>query len=131
MSLDFITKLYIPIVMVACLCVGYVIKKWLPTDNKYIPTLMLVLGAVLGCVANKDIGLDFIVAGAVTGLASTGLHQVFTQIIEHPTAGSESGSNYADDHEANDPEDAVIEAPKKKVAKKSTKKASKSESEVK
>lgn len=82
MDLGFITDLYIPIVLVICLCVGFVFKKWVPADDKWIPTIMLILGAVLGCVANQEITLMSIGAGAVTGLASTGLHQVFKQLID-------------------------------------------------
>lgn len=81
MSLDFITELYIPIVLAACLVVGFVLKRWIPTDNKWIPTVLVLLGAVLGCVAGGSISLESIVAGAVTGLASTGLHQVFKQLL--------------------------------------------------
>lgn len=81
MDITWITEHYIPIVLVICLCVGFVIKKWMPADNKWIPTIMLVLGAVLGCVANQVINLEAIGYGAVTGLASTGLHQVFSQLI--------------------------------------------------
>ncbi len=82
MDLSFITEMYIPIVLVICLCVGFVFKKWVPTDDKWIPTIMLILGAVLGCIANQEISLMSIGAGAVTGLASTGLHQLFKQIID-------------------------------------------------
>lgn len=82
MNLEFITEMYVPIVMAACLVVGYVLKKWCPGDNKWIPTILVGLGAVLGCVASGGIALTYIVAGAVTGLASTGLHQVFKQLIE-------------------------------------------------
>lgn len=82
MDISWITEHYIPIVLVICLCVGFVIKKWIPTDNKWIPTIMLVLGAVLGCIAMQGITLESIGYGAVTGLASTGLHQVFKQLIE-------------------------------------------------
>lgn len=86
MSLEFITEYYIPIVLVACLIVGYVIKKSLDfIPNKYIPLILAVLGAVLGCVANTSITLETIVYGAFTGLASTGLHQAFTRIIEGST----------------------------------------------
>lgn len=84
MDLSFIMDYYIPVVLVACLCVGYAIKHitWLDkVSNEYIPGIMLVLGAVLACVANGSASLDMIVAGAVTGLASTGLHQAFTQVI--------------------------------------------------
>ena len=60
---------------------GIYIKKWCPADNKWIPTILVILGAVLGCVAGGEISLGNIVAGAVTGLASTGLHQVFKQLV--------------------------------------------------
>ncbi|WP_409016135.1 phage holin family protein [Anaerostipes caccae] len=87
MSLEFITEYYIPIVLAACLIVGYVIKKSLDfIPNKYIPLILAVLGAVLGCVATS-ITLETIVYGAFTGLASTGLHQAFTRVIEGNTEG--------------------------------------------
>lgn len=107
MDLNFISQLYIPIVLVICLCVGYVISKFVPMDNKWIPTIMLVLGVVLGCVANKNFELTTIAAGAVTGLASTGLHQVFKQLIESGKlySGDESRSGEVrDDIEVKDTE---------------------------
>lgn len=82
MALDFIKEMYIPIVLVICLCVGFIAKKWLPTDNKWIPTILAILGAILGCISFGGISLEAIGAGAVTGLASTGLHQLFKQLIE-------------------------------------------------
>lgn len=81
MDLSFINEFYMPIVLVACLIVGYCIKTsfdFIP--NKYIPTILAVLGAIIGCIANGP-GLEVIIAGAFSGLASTGLHQAFTQII--------------------------------------------------
>jgi len=80
--MEFLTEYYIPIVLVACLVVGYIMKKFMPTDNKWIPLTVTILGAVLGCIANKGISLEAIVAGAVSGLASTGLHQLFSQFID-------------------------------------------------
>lgn len=82
MSLEFITDMYIPVVMIACLVIGVILKKWYPLDNKWIPTILVVVGAVLGCVANGGIALDSVVAGAVTGLASTGFHQAFKQLLK-------------------------------------------------
>lgn len=84
MDLGFLTEYYIPVVVLACLIVGYCVKhiKWLEAiSNEYIPAILTVLGAVLGCVANSTVNLETIVAGAFSGLASTGLHQVFKQII--------------------------------------------------
>lgn len=81
MSLDFIKEMYIPIVLVICLCVGFIAKRWVPTDNKWIPTIVTILGAILGCISFGGLSLEGIAAGAVTGLASTGLHQLFSQLI--------------------------------------------------
>ena len=81
MNIETIKDFYIPIVVIACLVVGYILKKWVPTDNKWIPTVLAILGAILGCIA-QGVGLEPIVYGALSGLASTGLHQLFKQIIE-------------------------------------------------
>ena len=80
--MEFLSEYFIPIVLVACLVVGYLMKQFMPTDNRWIPLTVTILGAVLGCIANKSIGLEAIVAGGVSGLASTGLHQLFKQFID-------------------------------------------------
>ena len=89
MDLGFLNDYYIPVVLVACLIVGYCIKHiaWLEkVSNEYIPAILAVLGAVLACVSTASGGdsitLETIVYGAFTGLASTGLHQAFKQIID-------------------------------------------------
>lgn len=84
MELSFITEYYVPVVLVACLIVGYCIKHIKKLDaiaNEYIPTILAVLGAVLCCVSKASVSLEIIVYGALSGLASTGLHQAFRQII--------------------------------------------------
>ena len=84
MDLSTLNTYLIPIVVIACLIVGYCIKhiSWLDkVSNEYIPAVLAVLGAVLGCIANGNITLETVVFGALSGLASTGLHQAFTQII--------------------------------------------------
>lgn len=83
MDLSFITENFVPVIVVACLIVGYIIKAT-PLFNKvanaYIPVIVAVLGAILG-VATNGFGVEPIVYGAVSGLASTGLHQVFTKLL--------------------------------------------------
>lgn len=82
-NLEFLQELYVPIVMAVCLCVGYILKHWIEDlDNRIIPTVLAVLGAVCACVNVRDISLELITAGAITGLASTGVHQAFKQWIE-------------------------------------------------
>ena len=50
-------------------------------DNKFIPTILAVFGAVIACIAKQDIAVEVIVGGAFSGLASTGLHQAFKQLL--------------------------------------------------
>ena len=89
MELNFLSDYYIPVVLVACLIVGYCIKHvtWLEkVANEYIPTILAALGAVLAVLSaylgKSPITLETVVYGAFTGLASTGLHQAFTQIVD-------------------------------------------------
>lgn len=86
MNLEFVFEHFVPIVLVACLVIGYIIKKSLDIiPNKYIPMILAVAGAFISCVAGGGLTLDNVVYGAVTGLASTGMHQAFMRIIEGDT----------------------------------------------
>ena len=83
MDLKFITENFVPVIVVACVLVGYIIKATPPfakLANNYIPLIVTLLGAILGIMTN-GLTLEAIVYGAVSGLASTGLHQVFTQLL--------------------------------------------------
>lgn len=80
---ELITTLCIPMVLVACLALGYILKHWIKdVDNKLIPTILAVVGAVLSCLVNEGISVEIITAGVISGLASTGLHQTFKNLIE-------------------------------------------------
>lgn len=75
------------VVVVACLVIGYIIKhatffKWV--NNKDIPIILGVIGAIVNVFSN-GLSVDSIVYGALTGLASTGLHQAFKKFIENQT----------------------------------------------
>ncbi len=85
MDLNFLTEYYMPVVAAACLIVGYCVKHitWLEkVSNQYIPAVLAALGAVLACMASSSTSLEVMVAGAFSGLASTGLHQTFKNIIQ-------------------------------------------------
>ena len=83
MNMEYIDGLIMPIITAGCLCIGYVMKKWMPTDDKWIPTVLLILGAVSGLIM---FGLDYegIVKGMVSGLAAVGMHQAFHQHLKLP-----------------------------------------------
>ena len=82
--MEFLNEYMIPVVLGLCLVVGYIIKKWVnDVDNKYIPTIVTVLGAFLAVWFNSwVVKPEIILSGLITGASSTGLHQLFTQFIE-------------------------------------------------
>lgn len=92
MNFSDLTQYFVLVVVVACLIVGYIIKTSLDfIPNKYIPTILSVLGAVLNCIVG-GVSVDTIVYGALMGLASTGMHQAFTKFVEsnHSTDSSDA-----------------------------------------
>ena len=69
MDFAFINEYMVPVVLVACLVVGYILKQWITDlENKYIPTILAVLGAVVSCVANNSVDLNNLVYGPLQGL---------------------------------------------------------------
>ena len=77
---------YLNLIIVGlCLLFGFIVKKWVKdVDNKWIPTIVAIAGALLAVWINLDnVTLEAIVGGAVSGLASTGLHQLFKQWIDN------------------------------------------------
>ena len=82
MDLQFIAGFAEPVVIAICLCVGYVIKNSLDfIPNKYIPLIMAVLGVVSNVLIKKGISGDIFLGGMFSGLASTGLHQTFKNLL--------------------------------------------------
>ena len=81
MDFTVLTEHFVLVVVVACLIAGYVIKTLDFIPNKYIPTILAVLGAALNAIVS-GVSVETIVYGALMGLASTGLHQAFTKFIE-------------------------------------------------
>lgn len=86
--MDYISILnehFVVVVWVACLVIGYCIKHasfLSKIPNNDIPVILAVLGAVVNCIVG-GFGVESIVYGALTGLASTGAHQAFTKFIEN------------------------------------------------
>ena len=74
----------VPVIVGLCLIVGYIVKNFIGADNKLIPTLVTVLGVALAVWMNwPAITPEIILGGAVSGLASTGMHQMFKQWIDN------------------------------------------------
>ena len=73
-----------PVIVALCLIVGYIIKHWVrDADNRIIPTVVTVVGIAAAVAMNWGaVTIEVVVGGALSGLASTGLHQVFKQWID-------------------------------------------------
>lgn len=83
-EMTFLQEYCIPVIVGICLCVGYVVKKWVAdVDNKFIPTINAVLGLLLAVwMHNFAFTPEIILQGFVSGLASTGLFEAFRNIME-------------------------------------------------
>ncbi|MDY3225534.1 MAG: phage holin family protein [Candidatus Faecousia sp.] len=77
-----------PVILGLCLVVGYLIKSIPLVDNRWIPIVVTVLGVALAVWMNwPHITAEVILGGAVSGLASTGMHQLFKQWIDSGKPG--------------------------------------------
>lgn len=82
--MDFLNEYLVLIVIGICLCVGYVLKHLVPSEgvNRFIPLLMAVLGIVINVWVNSfTFTPEILLGGMASGLASTGMHQLFKQFI--------------------------------------------------
>lgn len=74
----------VPVIVGICLIVGYLFKNFTGADNRFIPVVVTVLGVALAVWMNwPAVTPEVILGGAVSGLASTGMHQLFKQWIDN------------------------------------------------
>lgn len=78
---------YVEVVVIGCICLGFILKRWVKdVENKYIPTILAVTGAVLN-IWKSGMSLDSVVYGVFMGVTATGLHQMFKAFIERGSEG--------------------------------------------
>ena len=82
MDLTFLSNYFVPVIIGICLCLGYGIKQVTFVANKWIPIILMVVGLLLNVWLQHGISPEIILSGMLSGLASTGLHQAFKQLIE-------------------------------------------------
>ena len=83
----------VPLIILFCMCIGYVIKTSLDfIENKYIPLIMVSIGIVLNIWINKQVTAEIVVAGALSGLASIGTHQTCKN-LNHNKKDQENNKN--------------------------------------
>ena len=82
--MEMFTTYIVPVIVGICLIVGYLFKNFTGADNRYIPLVVTVLGVALAVWMNwPAITAEIILGGAVSGLASTGMHQLLKQWIDN------------------------------------------------
>ena len=104
---DFIELYYMPVVAAICFGVGYVVKHWMPTDNKWVPTIGAILGAILGCLACHELSVEAVAKGIISGLSATGLYELVSEHIESHDLDAEFlyEEDYADETETDEIEE--------------------------
>ena len=107
-----ITSLISVPVVAACFIVGYMVKNITPLKNKYVPAIVMCTGiitsVILGFVNENEVDagniLNFIITGAISGLASTGSYEFIMHTLKLP------GSK-----EENETEEEIVETVTKEV----------------
>lgn len=81
MDIGFLQDYIVLVMLGICLCLGYVIKtSFDKVDNKYIPLIMAITGVLLSLWLNGSLTPETLLQGLASGLASTGAHQLVSQI---------------------------------------------------
>ena len=83
--MEFLNEYSVPVIVGICLCIGFILKNLVMTDkiNKFIPLIVAVIGVVVNAWLNTwAVTPEILLSGMFSGLASTGMHQLFKQFIE-------------------------------------------------
>lgn len=83
--MEFLNEYSVPVIVGICLCIGFILKNLVMTDkiNKFIPLIVAVIGVVVNAWLNAwTVTPEILLSGMFSGLASTGMHQLFKQFIE-------------------------------------------------
>ena len=83
--MEFLNDYLVLAVVGVCLCIGYIIKHVIPNDkiNKFIPLIVGILGVVVNVWMNNwGFTPEILLGGLVSGLASTGMYELFAQFIK-------------------------------------------------
>ena len=84
MNIEFLQDYIVLIVVGICLCIGYILKNVVTTEkvNRFIPLVMGLLGIALNVWVNVfAFTPEVLLGGLFSGLASTGLYELFKNLI--------------------------------------------------
>ena len=83
MNLEFLTTFFAPVIAGVCLCVGYLVKRWVKdVDNRFIPTICAIVGLGLAVWIHwPAVTPEVLLVGLFSGLAATGMHEAFVNLL--------------------------------------------------
>lgn len=94
---DMILQYIDVITLLICLCIGFAVKYAKIFDrigNHYIPLIMLILGCIISIVTHVDaIDATVVLTGMVSGLASTGLYEMFRNLLNKNNSSTDDSSS--------------------------------------
>ncbi|MDD3173197.1 MAG: phage holin family protein [Herbinix sp.] len=90
--MEFLSRYIVAVVLVICLCLGYVIKHSISfIPNKYIPLIMAVAGTILNVWINGwTFTPEILLGGLASGLASTGSYEMIKNIATKEETGKKT-----------------------------------------
>lgn len=82
MDISFLTSYLVAVIVGICLCVGFVVKSIGVIPNKFIPLINAIVGLGIAFWINYPvITPEVVLSGLFSGLASTGLFEMFKNLI--------------------------------------------------
>lgn len=83
--MDILNALVIPEITALCLMLGFIVKLWVEdVDNKWIPTIVAVVGVLTAVFMNwGNVTIGVVVGGFASGLVSTGMYEMVSQWIKN------------------------------------------------
>ena len=80
--MEILNDYIVVLVMAICLAVGYIIKHFLPMDNKWIPLIMGCLGVLINVWVNTWVFTpEILLGGLASGLAATGAFEMVRNLV--------------------------------------------------
>ena len=80
--MEILNDYIVVVVMAICLAVGYILKHFLPMDNKWIPLIMGCLGVLINVWVNAwGFTPEILLGGLASGLAATGAFEMVRNLV--------------------------------------------------
>jgi len=81
--MEVLSDFVVVIVMAICFAIGYILKHFVPMDNKWIPLIMGILGVTLNVWINAwAFTPEILLGGLASGLASTGAFEAVRNLAQ-------------------------------------------------